>query len=35
MATKTVTDASFQTDVLKSDSPCWSISGPTGAAPAR
>ncbi len=35
MATKAVTDASFADDVLNSDTPCWSISGRTGAAPAR
>ena len=34
MSTVKVTDDSFDADVLKSASPCWSISGPSGAAPA-
>ena len=35
MATKQITDASFATDVLQSDKPCWSISGRNGAGRAR
>ncbi len=32
---KHISDASFDADVLQSDHPCWSITGPSGAAPAR
>ena len=32
MATNTVTDQSFATDVLGAEGRCWSISGPNGAA---
>ncbi len=32
---KHVSDASFQADVLQPGPPCWWISGPNGAAPAK
>ncbi len=35
MGTKAISDDSFQADVLDSDTPCWSISGPNGAVRAR